>query len=307
MSDTGNEKRYTPGAAQSPEAGTEGPVHRLAVIGAGVMGKGITTLAVGHGLPVVLVDLDENVLGKARTDIANQLRLARMMGKLPREGATGDLVVTTRLEDIAGATTVIEAVTELAPLKAKVLAEASALVAPGTLLVSNTSAVPIDEQADAVRRPEDLVGIHFMNPPYMIQTAELIRGPRSGEHAVAAAGALLRTLGQNGIVVGDGPGFVINRILQRMINEAARIVADGIASPASVDAAFQGCLGHTTGPLATADLIGLDNVVDSLRVLHERTGDAGYEPCALLLDKVAAGDFGRKTGRGFFEYGGSAS
>ncbi|MFF3500497.1 3-hydroxyacyl-CoA dehydrogenase family protein [Streptomyces sp. NPDC003247] len=277
------------------------------MIGAGVMGTGISTLAVGHGLPVVLVDVDRAALDKARAGVAAQLRLARMMGKVPREGATGELVTTTRLADIVRATAVIEAVTELAPLKAEVLAEASALVAPGTLLVSNTSAVPIDEQADAVRRPEDLVGIHFMNPPYMIHTAELIRGPRSGEHALAAARALLKALGQDGIEVGDGPGFVVNRILQRMINEAARIVADGIADPASVDAAFEGCLGHTTGPLATADLIGLDNVVDSLRVLRERTGDAGYEPCALLLDKVAAGDFGRKTGRGFFEHGGSTS
>ncbi|MFF6901297.1 3-hydroxyacyl-CoA dehydrogenase family protein [Streptomyces hydrogenans] len=281
--------------------------HRLAVIGAGVMGTGITTLALGRGVDVVLVDVSEAVLDKARAAVAGQLRFARMMGKLPREGATGELVTTTRLADVAGATAVVEAVTELAPLKAKVLAEVSAVVAPGTLLISNTSAVPIDEQADAVARPEDLVGIHFMNPPYLIHTAELIRGPRSGEAAVEAARTLLDVLGQNGVVVGDGPGFVINRILQRMINEAARIVAEGVADPASVDAAFEGCLGHTTGPLATADLIGLDNVVDSLRVLHERTGDAGYEPCALLLEKVAAGDFGRKTGRGFFAYGGSTS
>ncbi|MEV1011818.1 3-hydroxyacyl-CoA dehydrogenase family protein [Streptomyces sp. NPDC049881] len=287
--------------------------HRLAVVGAGVMGTGIATLAVGHGLPVVLVDVSQDALDKAAAAVPQQLRLARLTGRLPREGATGDLVTTTRLADIAGTadaghiTAVIEAVTELAPLKAKVLAEVSSLVAPGTLLISNTSAVPIDEQADSVRHPEDLLGIHFMNPPYMIRAAELIRGPRTGEHALAAARALLAALGRDGIVVGDGPGFVVNRILQRMINEAARIVAEGIADPASVDAAFEGCLGHTTGPLATADLIGLDNVADSLRVLHERTGDGGYDPCPLLLDKVAAGDLGRKTGRGFFEYGGRTS
>ncbi|MFJ4910000.1 3-hydroxyacyl-CoA dehydrogenase family protein [Streptomyces sp. NPDC093249] len=281
--------------------------HRLAVIGAGVMGTGITTLALGRGVDVILVDVSEEILAKARTAATGQLRFARMMGKLPREGATGELVTTTRIEDVAGATAVVEAVTELAPLKAKVLAEVSAVVAPGTLLISNTSAVPIDEQADSVARPQDLVGIHFMNPPYLIHTSELIRGPRSGEAAVAAAQVLLEALGQHGVLVGDGPGFVINRILQRMINEAARIVAEDVADPASVDAAFEGCLGHATGPLATADLIGLDNVVDSLRVLHERTGDAGYEPCALLLEKVAAGDFGRKTGRGFFAYGGSTT
>ncbi|MFD5770412.1 3-hydroxyacyl-CoA dehydrogenase family protein [Streptomyces sp. NPDC127049] len=289
-----------------PDDGAPARRHRLAVIGAGVMGTGITTLALGRDVDVILVDVSEDLLDKARDAVTGQLRLARMMGKLPREGATGDLVTTTRIADVADATAVVEAVTELAPLKAKVLAEVSAAVAPGTLLISNTSAVPIDEQADAVARPEDLVGIHFMNPPYLIGTAELIRGPRSGDAAVEAARELLDTLGQHGVLVGDGPGFVINRILQRMINEAARIVAEGIADPESVDAAFEGCLGHTTGPLATADLIGLDNVVDSLRVLRERTGDAGYEPCALLLDKVAAGDHGRKTGRGFFAYGGTS-
>ncbi|MFR9725758.1 3-hydroxyacyl-CoA dehydrogenase family protein [Streptomyces sp. MS19] len=283
------------------------PAHRLAVVGAGVMGTGIATLAVGHGLPVVLVDVSRDALDKAAAAVPQQLRLARLTGRLPREGATGDLVTTTRLADIGDVTAVVEAVTELAPLKAKVLAEVSSLVPPGTLLISNTSAVPIDEQADSVRHPEDLLGIHFMNPPYMIRAAELIRGPRTGEPALAAARALLTALGRDGIVVGDGPGFVVNRILQRMINEAARIVAEGIADPASVDAAFEGCLGHTTGPLATADLIGLDNVADSLRVLHERTGDGGYDPCPLLLDKVAAGDLGRKTGRGFFEYGGRTS
>ncbi|MFI9360987.1 3-hydroxyacyl-CoA dehydrogenase family protein [Kitasatospora sp. NPDC053057] len=279
--------------------------HRLAVLGAGVMGTAIATLATGQGLSVTLVDVDREILERAETNVRNQLRLARMMGRLPRDGATGELTTTTSIEDVAGATAVIEAVTEHADIKAKVLAEASAAVDPGTLLISNTSAVPIDEQADWIARPEDLVGVHFMNPPYLIRTVEVIRGPRTGAAALAAATELLDVLGQQGVVVGDGPGFVINRILQRMINEAARIVQEGIAAPADVDAVFQGCLGHTTGPLATADLIGLDNVVDSLRVLHERTGDAGYQPCELLLSKVAAGDWGRKTGHGFFEYGGT--
>ncbi|MFF2043729.1 3-hydroxyacyl-CoA dehydrogenase family protein [Kitasatospora sp. NPDC058170] len=286
--------------AQSTGPQSTGP--RIAVLGAGVMGTGIATLAVGHGLPVTLVDVDPDVVAQAPGKVRGQLRLAQMTGRLARDRTPGELTATTELAAIADATVVIEAVTELADLKSEVLRAAAAVVAPGTLLVSNTSAVPIDEQAAALERPQDLVGIHFMNPPYMIRTVEVIRGPRSGDEAVAATLDLLAALDRDGVVVGDGPGFVINRILQRMINEAARIVEDGIATPEQVDALFTGCLGHTTGPLATGDLIGLDNVADSLRVLAERTGDAGYQPCDLLLKKVADGHWGRKNGQGFHSY-----
>lgn len=277
---------------------------RVAVLGAGVMGTGIATLAVGSGLPVLLVDLDEAILTGARDRVAGQLKLATMMGSFAGGAVAGELSTTTDLGRLADVTSVIESVTERASVKADLLAEVSTVVSPGTLLVSNTSAIPIDELAESVARPADLLGIHFMNPPYLITTVELIRGSRTGDAAIGAALALLSDLGREAVIVGDGPGFVINRILQRMINEAARVVEQGIATPDAVDAVFTGCLGHRTGPLATADLIGLDNVVDSLRVLLERTGDEGYLPCALLMDKVRAGDHGRKSGRGFFDYGG---
>jgi methoxymalonate biosynthesis protein len=275
----------------------------LAVLGAGVMGTGIATLATGTGLPVVLVDVDEAVLAAARASVRQQSRLAALMGSLPKGRAAGELVTTTRLADIGPAAAVIESVTELPELKAGVLADASAAVAPGTPVVTNTSAIPVDELAEAVARPADFLGVHFMNPPYLIRTVELIRGPRTGDAAMAAVRDLLGRLGQTAVCVGDGPGFVVNRVLQRMINEAARIVEEGIADPESVDAVFTGCLGHRSGPLATADLIGLDNVVDSLRVLRDRTGDEGYRPCDLLLAKVRDGDLGRKTGRGFHAHG----
>ncbi|MEQ4304223.1 3-hydroxyacyl-CoA dehydrogenase family protein [Plantactinospora sp. B6F1] len=278
---------------------------RVAVLGAGVMGTGIAALAVGSGVPVVLVDIDEERLAKARAEVARQVRLAQFLGHLSATTTAGELETTTDLARVAGATAVIEAVTERMEAKAAALAGASAVVAPGTLVVSNTSAVPIDELAQHVTRPADLVGIHFMNPPYLIRTVELIRGPRSGDAAIRAAEQLLAELGQASVLVGDGPGFVINRILQRAINEAARVVEEGIATPEAVDAVFTGCLGHRSGPLATGDLIGLDNVVDSLHVLLERTGDEGYRPCELLLTKVKAGEFGRKTGRGFFDYEGA--
>lgn len=277
-------------------------IHRLAIVGAGVMGAGLATLAVGHGLPVVVIDVDSDRLQRLPVNVTGQLRLAQLMDALPRTVTPGELLTARSLDAVAGATVVLEAITEHTELKAKVLAEVSA-VAPDALLVSNTSAIPIDELADSTLRPQQLVGIHFMNPPYLIRMVEVIRGPRTGDAAMAAALALLTMLDREPVLVGDGPGFVINRILQRMINEAARIVEEGRASPEAVDALLQGCLGHRTGPLATADLIGLDNVVDSLRVLHERTGDNGYRPCDLLVGKVLAGEHGRKTGRGFFVHG----
>jgi methoxymalonate biosynthesis protein len=264
------------------------------------MGTGIATLATGCGLPVLLVDVDEAVLAGARAQVRRQARLAALMGSLPEGRAAGELATTTRIADIAPASAVIESVSERPDLKAGVLARASAAVPPGTAIVTNTSAIPVDELAGAVARPADFLGVHFMNPPYLIRTVELIRGRRTGDAAVATVRDLLGRLGQTPVSVGDGPGFVVNRVLQRMINEATRIVEEGIADAESVDAAFTGCLGHRAGPLATADLIGLDNVVDSLRVLHDRTGDAGYRPSGLLLAKVRAGELGRKTGRGFY-------
>jgi methoxymalonate biosynthesis protein len=278
---------------------------RLAVLGAGVMGTGIATLAAGCGLPVVLVDVDAERLDLARAEVHQQLRLARLMGSFPADTPAGELTTTTNPAGVAGASTLIESVTERLDRKAEALAAATAALPAGTLVVSNTSAVPIDELAQFCAHPADVVGIHFMNPPYLIRTVELIRGRRSADTAIDAARMLLAELGQTPVLVGDGPGFVINRVLQRAINEAARIVQDGVATPTAVDAAFAGCLGHRTGPLATADLIGLDNVVDSLNVLHERLGDDGYRPCDLLLTKVKAGELGRKTGSGFFEYEGT--
>jgi methoxymalonate biosynthesis protein len=199
---------------------------------------------------------------------------------------------------------VVEAVTEDPYAKAKVLTDVSALVAPGTPVVSNTSSIPIDELARSVARPEDLIGSHFMNPPYLIRTVEVIRGPRTGPHTLDAVRRLLAALGREPVVVEDAPGFVTSRILHPMINTAVRVVAAGTASVESVDTLLQGCLGHPTGPLRTADLIGLDNLVDSLWVLHERTGDESCRPCELLLTKVRAGHLGRKSGQGFYHYEG---
>ncbi|MFL6137852.1 MAG: 3-hydroxyacyl-CoA dehydrogenase family protein [Frankiaceae bacterium] len=274
----------------------------LVVVGAGVMGVGITALALGHGVPVVLVDVDDAALERAATTVPARIRHGQLLGKLPRRQAVPELARTTSLARAAQATAVVEAVVEVPSVKAKVLGEVSELVAPGTPVITITSGIPVDELAGHASRPGDVVGAHFMNPAYLIRTVEVVSGPRTVPATLERTLHLLAALDREPIVVGDGPGFVVNRILQRMINESARIVQEGIATHEEVDALFRGCLGHASGPLATGDLIGLDNVVDSLRVLHDRTGDAGYEPCDLLLRMVAAGDVGRKSGRGFYPY-----
>nr|BBM96655.1 3-hydroxyacyl-CoA dehydrogenase [Streptomyces kitasatoensis] len=274
----------------------------LVVVGAGVMGTAIAALAVGHGHPVRLIDHSPEACAAAPERIELHLRTARMMGALPAGGRLGRLTTAGTPDAAAGAAAVIEAVTEDPGEKAAVLAELAAAVRPGTLLISNTSGVPIEEMAGAVPHPEDLVGVHFMNPAYLIRTVEVILGPRSGAAAATAVRELLAGLGREGIVVGDGPGFVTSRLLHRMLNDAIEVVREGRAGPETVDALMRHCIGHRTGPLATADLIGLDNLADSLRVLHERTGDAAFRPSELLLEKVRRGELGRKSGRGFYTY-----
>ncbi|PRY32482.1 3-hydroxyacyl-CoA dehydrogenase family protein [Umezawaea tangerina] len=277
----------------------------LVVVGAGVMGTGIATLALVHGVPVTLVDLDRAVLDRAEVAIARNLRTAALLGAAPPDTAPGALTTSTSLPDaLTGSTAVavVEAVTEDPATKAAVLARVSAAVPEGTPLISNTSSIPIDELAAAVARPADLLGTHFMNPAYLITTVEVVPGPRTAPDVVASATKLLGELRRTPIVVRDSPGFVTSRLLHPMINDAARLVEEGVASVEDVDALMQGCLGHPTGPLRTADLIGIDNLVDALDVLHLRTGDERSRPCGLLVAKVRDGHHGRKSGRGFYDY-----
>lgn len=274
----------------------------IAIVGAGVMGTGISALVVGHGLPVVLVDVDEAVLRRARIASASGLRHAQLMGALPANRAPAGLSTTLSLSDVAEAAAVIEAVTELPEKKAEVLTAISALVEPGTPLISNTSGIPIDELASWVQRPGELIGTHFMNPAYLISMVEVIRGPRTAGKTVESVLSLLTRLGRRAVVVRDAPGFVTSRLLHPMINEAVQVVSEGMATAEEVDALMQGCLGHPTGPLRTADLIGIDNLVDALKSLYVRTGDERYRPSELLLEKVRRGELGRKSGRGFYIY-----
>ncbi|MEU5582775.1 3-hydroxyacyl-CoA dehydrogenase family protein [Streptomyces huasconensis] len=284
----------------------EDPTPRLAVLGAGVMGVSITTLALEHGVRVVLVETDPAKRADAPARIERELRTAQLMGV--RSGKpSAELVTGASVADCADADVVIEAITEDAGLKIAALTEVSHTVDEDTALVTNTSSIPVDELAAKLPRPEALLGVHFMNPSYLIRTVEVIRGSRTSSRAADSVGRLLTALGRRGVFVGDGPGFVTSRVLHRMINDAARVVQEGRASAEDVDTLMQDCLGHRTGPLRTADLIGIDNLVDSLRVLHERTGDEGCRPCELLLRKVAAGEHGRKSGKGFYTYTGVLS
>ncbi|MEU1017186.1 3-hydroxyacyl-CoA dehydrogenase family protein [Streptomyces sp. NPDC005898] len=284
----------------------EDPTPRLAVLGAGVMGVSITTLALEHGVPVVLVETDPAKRADAPARIERELRTAQLMGV--RSGKPrAELVTGASAADCADADVVIEAITEDAGLKIAALTEVSHTVGQDTALITNTSSIPVDELATKLPRPEALLGVHFMNPSYLIRTVEVIRGSRTSPRAADSVGRLLTALGRRGVFVGDGPGFVTSRVLHRMINDAARVVQEGRASAEDVDTLMQDCLGHRTGPLRTADLIGIDNLVDSLRVLHERTGDEGCRPCELLLRKVAAGEHGRKSGKGFYTYTGVLS
>jgi methoxymalonate biosynthesis protein len=267
------------------------------------MGTGIATLALGHGFPVVLVDVDEATLETARGRIRHQLRHAQLMGALPADREQGELTTTVALAEVVEATAVIEAVTESAETKAKVFAEVSAAMRPGAPLISNTSGIPIAEMAGWTARPGQLVGTHFMNPSYLIRMVEVSRGPRTTDATVDAVVSLLTALGRRAVLVGDAAGFVTSRLLHPMINAAARIVEEGTATVEAVDELMEGCLGHPTGPLRTADLIGLDNLVDALDALYQRTGEQNCKPCGLLLEKVRDGELGRKTGHGFYQYG----
>ena len=274
---------------------------RVAILGGGVMGTGIAVTAVGHGIPVVVVDVDDTAVTRARRSIAHQMRHAHLCGAAPA-AAPADAVVTTDLREIGPAGLVIEAVVEDVTTKSDLLARVASMTGRDVPLVTNTSGIPVDELADALDRPGRLVGAHFMNPTYLIRQVEVIRGPRTDEDTLATLFGFLDRIGRRAAVVRDSPGFVTSRLLHPMINDAARLVGEGIADAAAVDDLMQGCLGHPTGPLRTADLIGLDNLVDALAALHARTGVECHRPCEQLVAMVRRGELGRKSGRGFYQY-----
>lgn len=290
----------------------------LAVIGAGVIGASLAGAAAARGFAVTLVDVDDEHLGRGLARAEQQQRTgglaARLSGPSGRSGPAGPagpsgpapqrIEPTTSLERIGTAEFIVENVTEDWNVKSALYAEIGKVAGPDQVIAVNTSAIPISRLAELVPVPERVVGVHFMNPVSRIDTVEVVRGSRTSADTLDRTAGLLDRLGKTGVVVADAPGFVINRILMAVVNLAANLVDDAVASPAEVDRLFRGCLGHPMGPLRTADLIGLDTVVRTLDVLHDDLGSEVYLPCRRLREQVADGRLGVKSGEGFFTYGG---
>jgi 3-hydroxybutyryl-CoA dehydrogenase len=277
----------------------------IGVVGAGVMGKGVAQCAAEAGFSVILVDSDPEVLATARAKIRDGVRLGRLLGARGGEDSArviDRIAVSGDVASLAPAGLVIECVPERWETKQAVFRAIDATAPPAAILASTTSAIPIARLAAVTSRPPEVLGLHFMNPAPQKHVVELVRSPRTSDATIERAVAVLRRMGKEAIVVRDGPGFVINRVLMLAINEAAFLVAEGAAPAADVDRLMTSCLGHAMGPLATADLIGLDVVLHTLEVLREGENAVKYRPCPLLVDLVKKGRLGRKSGHGFFAY-----
>ncbi|MYA42444.1 MAG: 3-hydroxybutyryl-CoA dehydrogenase [Gemmatimonadetes bacterium] len=281
-------------------------MHRVAVIGAGTMGNGIAHVCALAGLDVTLVDSDAGALDRAVTTMARNLERQVAKGKISgsRRAEALARVSTGQLEDVARADLVIEAVPENAQLKYEIFTAVDLLAPEHAILASNTSSISITAIAARTDRPGKVIGMHFMNPVPIMQLVEVIRGLRTTDATTKSVMDMSRSLGKTPVEVRDFPGFVSNRILAPMINEAVFALMEGVAEAEAIDTVMQLGMNHPMGPLALADLIGLDTCLNILEVLHRELGDDRYRPCPLLRQYVAAGWLGRKTGRGFHRYEG---
>ncbi len=280
---------------------------RIGVVGAGTMGTGVAQLFAEAGHEVVLVDVSDGALERARDGIARSLWLTPLTRPsapdLPVAEVMARIAFTTDAGMLRHAGYVIENVTEDWQVKRRLYAELDAICPPRVPFGVNTSAIPITRIASLTGRAPRVIGTHFMNPAPVKQTVEVIRGYHTSDETLERTGALLAGAGKRFIVVADSPGFVTNRVLMLMVNEAIFLLHERVAaSVADVDRLFKECFGHAMGPLATADLIGLDTVLLSLEVLYDNLNDPKYRPCPLLRTMVHAGLLGQKTGQGFHTY-----